>query len=424
MRILFFSHYFPPEGNAPASRTHENARRWVETGHQVSVITCAPNCPDGIVYEGYKNRLHQHEVIDGIEVHRVWTYIAANQGTVRRIVNYLSYMISACFLVLFLKRPDVIIATSPQFFCGWAGVIARFLRRVPFILEIRDIWPESIVAVGAMRKSLLTRMLEWMELRMYAAADHIVTVGDGYRMRLLEKGVPDYDISVVMNGVNRELFEPREPNPALKSEWGVAGKFVCSYSGTIGMACGLDVVIDAAVELKERRIDDISFLLVGDGAVRKDLETRVTAMGLDNIIFTGRQPKETMPEFLSITDVCLVHLRKSDLFTSVMPSKIFESSGMGKPIINGVAGFAAEFIEKAGAGMNIEPDQPDELVNALLRLKENPALMEKYGQSGREYVIQHYDRDQLAKDYLTIIRQVAGADTETVSQTTPASVNH
>ncbi|MBN1664249.1 MAG: glycosyltransferase family 4 protein [Deltaproteobacteria bacterium] len=407
MRILFFSHYFPPEGNAPASRTHENASRWVKAGHQVTVITCVPNCPDGVVYEGYKNKLYQREFIDGIDVRRVWTYIAANEGTVKRILNYVSYMASAILFSFFVRRPNVIIATSPQFFCGWAGAISSFLRRIPFILEIRDIWPESIVAVGALRKSLLTRFLEWMELKMYASADHIVTVGDGYRRKLLQKGVAEDKLSVVMNGINRDLFEPREPDAALKSKWKCDGKYICSYSGTIGMACGLTIMLDAAEKLKERGIDDILFMLIGDGAMRKELTAQALQRGLDNVIFTGRQPKEMMPAFLSITDVSLVHLRKSDLFTTVMPSKIFEASGMAKPIINGVEGFAAEFIQNAGAGINIEPEKSDQLIDALLKMKNNPVVSQSCGMSGRAYVTTFFDRDKLAQDYLNVIEKVA-----------------
>jgi hypothetical protein len=133
MKILFFSHYFPPEGNAPANRTYENCRYWTQQGYDVTVITCAPNVPSGIIYDGYKNKLFQRQIMDNIEVVRVWTYIAANKGTIRRIINYLSYMFSSLFSSLFMKKPDVIIATTPQFFCGWAGLIAARIKDVPFI---------------------------------------------------------------------------------------------------------------------------------------------------------------------------------------------------------------------------------------------------------------------------------------------------
>lgn len=410
MRILFFSHYFPPEGNAPASRTYENCRRWAAQGHEVTVVTCAPNCPEGVVYDGYRNRLIQREVVEGIDVRRVWTYIAANEGTVRRIANYVSYMLSAVLHSCFIRRPDVVVATSPQFFSGWAGVLFKRLRRVPFVLEIRDIWPESIVAVGAMGNRRLISFLERLEADMYAAADRIVTVGDGYKRRLVEKGVPHTRIDVIMNGVSRDLFTPREPNEALKRRLGLADKFICSYTGTIGMACGLDVVLDAAEMLKARGMNDVAFLLVGDGASRRALETRAHERGLDNVVFTGRQPKEMMPDFLAISHVCFVHLRKTDLFTTVMPSKIFEAAGMAKPIINGVQGFAAEFISKSGAGVNIEPEEAGRLVETIIELRADPERCTRYGQAGRDYVLAHFDRDHLAADYLRILECVAKGD--------------
>lgn len=404
MRILFFSHYFPPEGNAPASRTYENCKRWVEAGHDVTVVTCAPNCPDGVLYDGYKNRLRQRETIDGIEVVRVWTYIAANKGTFRRILNYISYMVSALFFSMFLKKPDITIATSPQFFNGWAGVLAGRLRRVPFILEIRDIWPESIVAVGAMQNKRAVRFLEWLEIKLYAAATHIVTVGEGYRQRLLEKGVEPERISIVMNGVDRATFFPRDPDADLIKKHNLQGKYVVSYIGTIGMACGLEVVLEAARKLKEDNRDHIVFLIVGGGAVREELEEKARQMNLDNVLFTGRQDKSLMPNYLSVTDVCFVHLRKTDLFTTVMPSKIFEAAGLAKPIILGVQGFAAQLVQKAGAGICIEPDDPGALLEALDDLVSHPEKAAALGRAGFENIAQKYDRDQYAADYLEILQ--------------------
>ena len=406
MQILFFSHYFPPEGNAPASRTYENCKRWVQDGHLVVVITCAPNCPEGRVYEGYKNKLWKRENIDGIEVLRVWTYIAANKGTVKRIANYVSYLFSAVFFNLFMKRPDIMIATSPQFFCGWAGLIASKLRHTPFILEIRDIWPESIVAVGAMQGKRLLQWLELLEEKMYAWSRHIVTVGAGYSERLIEKGVSPEKISIVMNGVDRELFFPREPDHALREKLGLDGKFICSYIGTIGMACGLDVVLRSGEILKQKGRNDIVFLLVGDGAVREELEKVARRLGLDNVIFTGRKDKKLVPNFLSITDACLVHLKKTDLFTTVMPTKIFEAAGMARPIIIGVAGFAAQVVEDARAGIPIEPENEKELVATVEKLADNPELCRSYGQSGNVYIMEHYDRDNLAMDYLHVLHRV------------------
>lgn len=403
MCILFFSHYFPPEGNAPASRTYENCKRWVRRGHKVTVITCVPNVPDGVVYDGYKNKLYQSENIDGIHVIRVWTYIAANKGTIRRIINYVSYMFGAVLVSLFIKKPNLIIATSPQSFCGWAGVIVSRLRRIPFMLEIRDIWPESIVAVGALRNKRLLRILEWLQMKMYIAAKHIVTVGIGYKTKLIEKGIQADDISVITNGFDDEIFHPRQPDEKIRQHYNINHNFICSYIGTIGMACGLDVVIRAAKLLKNRQRNDIQFLLIGGGAVRTQLQQQALEKNLDGIVFIGRQDKHLIPGFLSITDACLVHLKKADLFKTVLPSKIFEATAMAKPIILGVEGFAAEFLKQANAGICIEPENAEQLAQAAERLADNPQLCQSLGQAGREYVMKHYNRDNLANEYLDII---------------------
>lgn len=407
MRILFFSHYFPPEGNAPASRTYENCKRWVRQGYKVTVITCTPNVPDGIVYDGYKNKLYQSESIDGVRVIRVWTYIAANKGTFRRIINYLSYMFSAVFVSLFLKRPNLIIATSPQFFCGWAGVIVSQLRRIPFILEIRDIWPESIVAVGALGDKRLLRVLEWLELKMYMAAKHIVTVGEGYKQKLIEKGIQANAISVIANGFDSEIFHTRQPDEKIRKHYNLNHEFICSYIGTIGMACGLDVVLRAAKLLKNKQRNDIKFLLIGSGAVKTQLQQQALEENLDNIVFVGRQDKQLIPGFLSITDVCLVHLKKTELFKTVLPSKIFESSAMAKPIILGLDGFAAEFVKQANAGICIEPENAEQLAQAVENLADDPQLCQSLGQAGRKYVMKHHNRDNLVNEYLDIIVRFA-----------------
>lgn len=406
MRILFLSHYFAPEGNAPASRVHELTRRWAAEGHEVTVITCVPNVPAGVVYEGYANRWRQREEVDGVEVVRVWTYLAANQGTTRRILNYLSYMVTAMSCALGEKRPDVVIATSPQFFCGWAGVLVAKLRRLPFVLEIRDLWPESIVAVGALPNLRLIRLLEWLELRMYAAADHVVAVGSGYAAKLEAKGVPATRISVIPNGVDPEFYRPGLPDEALRAEYGLDGHFVCGYLGTIGMGSGLEVVLRAARLLREAGVEGVRFLLVGDGAVRAELEDAVREEGLDAVIFTGRQPKSRMPEFLAAVDACLVHLTRTELFKTVLPSKLFEAAAVGKPVILGVEGLAAQLVNDAEAGLCIEPENEGELVEAVTRLAQNRALVDRLGANALSRIAPRHDVNTLARDYIRLLGEL------------------
>ena len=406
MRILFLSHYFSPEGNAPATRVHELGRRWVRMGHEVSVVTCAPNLPSGVVYPGYANRLYQRESVDGIDVRRVWTFLAANAGSGRRIANYLSFLLTGGLAGLCVRRPDVVIATSPQFFCGVAGMLVSALRRLPFVLEIRDLWPESIVAVGAMRPSRAIRCLEWLERRMYAAATRIVTVGEGYRRKLAARGVAPEGVEIVPNGVDLGMFHAGAEGGAVRREYGLGQAFVCAYVGTIGMGCGLDVVLRAGKLLRERGRDDVRFLLVGDGAIRERLERDVRAAGLANVVFTGRLDKARMPEVLAAADACLVHLTKTELFQSVLPSKIFEAAAMARPIVLGVEGFAAELVAGAGAGLCIEPENEHELVDAVLRLADDPSLAKRLGESGRAGIAADYDYDRLAVRYAELLAKI------------------
>lgn len=401
MHILFLSHYFPPEVNAPASRTFEHCRQWVRDGNNVTVITCAPNCPNGVVFEGYANSIRTVEEIQGIRVIRVWTYIAPNKGFGPRIANYISFMISSTFFALVaVRRVDRIVATSPQFFCGWAGVITKWLKRKPLILEIRDIWPESILAVGAMKESPVIRFLEKMELAMYKAADHIVAAGHGYKGNIVKKGVPEEKVSVVLNGVDSEFFSPSRAVserllPARKPD-----DFVCAYIGTVGMAHGLEVVLDAAAKSGP----GIAFWIVGDGARRGELEAECRSRNIDNVTFMGRLAKEAMPAILSACDAALVHLRRTGLFATVVPSKIFEFMAMDVPIIMGVRGEARDIVLSAHAGVPMEPDNAESLLQCidLIRMRGKEEF------AGRTYVRKHFSRKRLARDMLSVMEKVGG----------------
>jgi glycosyltransferase involved in cell wall biosynthesis len=419
MRILFFSHYFPPEGNAPANRTYENSVRWAKAGHDVTVITCAPNVPDGVVYRGYRNRWWpQRENVEGINVIRVWTWLAPNSGFIGRIVNYLSYMVTAVIASIFLRRPQVVIATSPQFFCGWAGVLACYLKWTPFVLEIRDIWPESIITVEAMRRGLLLRLLERLECWMYAAATHIVAVGEGYCDNIKAKTNNPVRVSVISNGVDIEQFVPAAPSKKFLEQWGLADKFVCSYVGTIGMAHGLDITIRAAKRLRAMGRDDIRFLLVGDGAYRCQLEREAVESGVADLVrFTGRLPRPEMPVVLASSNVCLIHLRKAELFKSVIPSKMFEIMAMGRPIVMGVDGLARQIVLEAEAGTSLEPDSDEELARIVCDMADHPDEITRQAARARDYVVRRYNRDALAMEYLRLLSTVCGESDRSVSPT-------
>lgn len=405
MRILFLSHYFPPEVNAPASRTFEHCKEWVRAGHRVTVVTCAPNHPRGVVYEGYRNRLWQREEREGIEIVRLWTYVTANEGFLKRTLSYVSFMLACMFAAPFLPRADVLITTSPQFFNGLAGYPVRLLKRIPWVLEIRDLWPESILTVGAIKNKFIIRCLSALESFAYRQADHIVPVTESFRRYMLDKGLPARKITVIRNGVDLKFFvggaDAHAETQALRAKLGLEGKFVASYVGTHGMAHKLETVLEAAEKVRHR--PEIVFLLVGDGAERRKLMQLREARGLTNVILLEQQPKEMMPQLWAISDVSLVLLKKSPLFTTVIPSKIFESMAMRKPLVLGVEGETKEIVEAAQAGIAIEPENAAELAAAVVRLFEDPARARELGGNGRRYVAAHFDRTVLAQRFLSVL---------------------
>jgi glycosyltransferase involved in cell wall biosynthesis len=402
MRILYISQYFPPEMGAPAARVLELSRAWARRGHEVTVLTAFPHHPTGVIPPGYRRKVLMREKIEGIEVIRTWVYATANRGFLKRTLSYLSFMVSSVLLGLPLlrRRYDVVIATSPQFFVAVAGCVISTLLRRPFIFELRDLWPESIVAVGALRNRGVIRVLEGIEMMLYRRARAVCAVADSYVDVLARRGVRREKVFVVKNGADLERFRPRPKSAAagVIEEFDLEGKFVCCYIGTIGMAHGLDIVLDAAA----RTTGDagLVYLLVGEGARRGELESKAKERGLSNVIFTGQQPRERVVEFLAASDAVLVHLRKTELFEKVIPSKIFEIMGCGRPIILGVAGEAAGIIREAGSGVAIEPENVEEFLAAVESLRADTGKGTSMGRSGRAFVEANFDRERLAEDYL------------------------
>ena len=405
MHILFLTHYFPPEVNAPASRTFENAKRWVKEGHQVTVITCNPNHPNGVLYPGCRNRLYQWEELESIRILRVVTYISANKGFLKRTMNYISYMVSAALLCGLVRDVDVVVSTSPQFFCGMTGLWISLMKRCRWVLEIRDLWPESIIAVGAIKGRRVIRALEKLETFLYRKALHIVVVTNSFKSHIVQRGISEEKISVLTIGADLDKYRPSEKYNGIRKRLNAGVKFIASYIGTHGMAHHLETVLEAARELKDR--DDIVFLLVGDGAERERLLKIKRDSRLDNVLMLPQQPKELMPGFLAASDVCMVLLKKTDLFKTVIPSKIFEAMAMERPVILGVEGESKVIIERADCGVCIEPENSKALADAVSRLSSNPELATRLGANGRRAVLESYDRDVISKIYLDLLQRCA-----------------
>jgi len=305
--------------------------------------------------------------------------------------------------------PGVVVASSPQFFAGLAGwLVSRRLHR-PFVLEVRDLWPESIVQVGAMRRGALIRVLEWLEGALYRTADHVVVVSPAFRAHIEARGVPSERISVLPNGVDAGWLDdpvPSAESAALRAELGLEGKFVASYLGTVGMAHGLDVMLEAARRCSD---PDVAFLIVGAGAEWSKLRDAAVAEGLENLRVLEKQPRPRIRRFYAASDVSIVHLRDRPAFRKVIPSKMFESMAMERPIVLGVRGQAQAILEDAEAGIAVAPDDAGALLDAVLRLAHDDDARRRMGAAGAAYVRRHYDRRDIARRYWALLQSVAAS---------------
>ncbi len=416
MKILYLSQYFPPEMGAPAARVHELSREWVKLGHDVTVLTGFPNHPTGIVPPEYRGELLRRETVDGIQVVRVPIYAAANKAFFRRVLNYLSYWASASTFGPFLTgRPDVLIATSPQFLTAVAGLWLSWLKRVPFVLEVRDLWPRSIVEVGAMRAgSPAIRILERIEKLLYRRADHIVPVTQSFTDEIAAHGIARAKMSVVTNGVDLDLFRPLGRDEARKT-LGLPGGFLATYVGTHGLAHGLGTVLDAA----KLAGSSVRFLFVGEGAEKQALKERAAAERLQNVTFWDQRPRSEVARIVAASDVCLVLLRDQPLFRTVIPSKIFEFMAAGRAILTTVDGESRAIVERAGAGLFLPPEDANALAKRLLTLAADSGRLDELGRAGRAFVEQHYSRPVLARRYLDVLGNLTGQVANLASESRP-----
>lgn len=412
MKILFLSENFPPESNAAATRVYERACYWADWGHDVTVITSAPNFPEGKLFDGYKNTWKQIETISGIRVVRVKTYIAANRGVLHRTLDFLSFMVTAFLAALKEPRPDVISATSPQFFTAVAGWAAGAVRGIPFVFELGDLWPDSIAAVGAMKKNLALSMVEKLELFLYRRSAAVAALTPSFRENLIRRGIKAEKIAIVINGVDLARYGPRDRDEDLAREWGLSGKFVIGYVGTHGMAHALRNVLDAAERLTEN--SDIRFLLAGAGAEREALIKDAKVRGLNNVVFMPRQPKEFMPAVWSLCDVALVHLKDSPVFAGVIPSKIFEAEAMGLPLLLAAPdGEASRLVLGDKAGIHVPAENPEALAEAAVQLAQDKTARQTFAEAALAAAPSH-SRETQAKEMLQVLQMAAEGRGESV----------
>jgi colanic acid biosynthesis glycosyl transferase WcaI len=411
VNILYISQYFPPEMGAPAARASELARHWADAGHQVSILTGFPNHPTGVVPAEWRSRLRRlmyHQKVGQVDVYRTWLWPLPNRKAHERMRNYASFCVSAAVRGITIPRPDVIIASSPQLLVGLAGWWLAFTRQIPFVFEVRDLWPESLGAVGAAgERSLLHHALARIAGFLYRRADRIVVVTSAFKDHLIHRWrVPAQKIDVVENGVETDLFAPDSAAAAgRRTELNAESRFLVSYIGTLGMAHGLETLLDAAATLQSKA-PHVLFLLVGEGSEKERIKSLAQSRGLANVRFLDQQPREKIPSFISASDLCLVLLKKTDVFKTVIPTKMLEYMSCARPVILGVEGQARQILEDAGAGLAIEPENAAAIAAAIIQLDHNRELAKTLGEQGRSYILQNFSRVSTAEKYITVMRDI------------------
>lgn len=400
MRIACVCHYFAPEPAAPAARVHELARAWVRAGHQVTVITTFPNHPVGRIPLEYRGRWWSTEELDGIRVLRCWLYAVPNRGVGRRGLDHLSFMLTALLFGLpRLGQVDVVIASSPTLFSALSAWLIARLKRAPFVLEVRDLWPEAIVELGLLRPGPTLRVLERLARFLYQHASHVVVVTRAFAERIAAHGVPLSKLTVIPNGADTRLFTPRTSGDSVRAELGLDGRFIVAYVGSHGLSHGLGAILDAAAEQP-----DVTFLLVGDGADRDRLLAERDRRRLRNVLMRPSVPKSDVPRVYAAADACVVPLRDVRLFETFVPSKMFEVLAAGRPVIGAVRGEARDILAQSGGALLVEPERGDQLAEAVARLRADPGLRDEMGRRGRAFAEQHYDREAMAARYLELLR--------------------
>lgn len=408
MKIVVYSHYFIPEIGAPSARIFDFAKQWILAGHDVEVVTCFPNHPVGKIYPGYGGRMYAKETLWGIYVHRHWTYVAPNKGILKKTLGHISYVPSAVFLSnLHVSNPDVAMATSPTLFAAMVGAWTGFQFKVPFVMDVRDLWPAIFVELGILKNRFLIWMIEKVELALYSKATRVVTVTEAFRKDLIERKVPAERVHTITNGADTEFWKPQGKPVELMRELELEGKFVVLYIGAHGISHALEKVVDAAYLIREHT--DIRFVLVGEGAEKEKVLGRSRELGLKNIRFLDPVDKKGVMDFYALSDVCLVPLKDIPLFETFIPSKMFEIMAMDRPIIGSVRGESAEILARSKAAVVVRPEDSQAIADAVLQLSQHPEKAQQMGLEGRRFVQQHYSRAFLANRYLAVFEEAVAA---------------
>jgi glycosyltransferase involved in cell wall biosynthesis len=403
MNILIVTQHFPPEKGA-VRRLFEFARFFVRNGEKVSVMTAIPNYPDGVVPKEYRGKFFHVEEVDGVKIYRSYVLPAANRYPGKRMVGFVVFLVTSLINFFRVKDDfDIILASTPPVTSPVIGWIMSKIKRAKFIIEIRDLQPESSEEFGNLKQSIFTRSLKKFMHTLYRRADHIVSVTDGITDYLIDIGIQPQTITTIKSGVSSEFFYAN--SNGIRRKFGWEDKFLVLHAGTLGWAHAHETVVEAARLLIDQ--PDILFVFVGDGQKKSVLEGMVRDYGLKNIKFVGLQPLEAIPHFLKASDVLIASLKDVPVAKRAFPSKLFEYMATGRPIVFGASeGEVIQELEKAGGALWFPADDPEKLAELILKLKTGEIDGKKLGEKYHHHIIQHHRRELWASKYLSLIRNL------------------
>jgi glycosyltransferase involved in cell wall biosynthesis len=404
MHVLLIHQAFVSPEEAGGTRHYELGRFVVSNRHQFTIVAANLSYLTGRAVTA-TGGLVTGQNLDGVRVLRAYTYPSLHRSFTWRVVSFLSFMVTSVYAALRAGKVDVVMGTSPPIFQAFSAWLVSFLRRRPFLLEIRDLWPEFAIKLGVLTNPLLIGAARTLERFLYRRATHLLVNSPAYRDYLLSAGIPPEKISLVANGVDADMFDPAERGETVRDEFKLDGKFVVTYAGALGMANDLETLIRAAQVLRAE--PDLLVMIVGDGKERPRLESLVRESNLSNVLFAGARPKREMPAFLAASDACIAILRNIPAFRTTYPNKVFDYMAAGRPIVLAIDGVIREVVELAGAGIYVPPGDPKALADAMLSLKKDPAAAQGMGRAARDYVAKNFDRQAQARAFLDLLLAVA-----------------
>jgi glycosyltransferase involved in cell wall biosynthesis len=398
LKVLFLTAYYPPEVGAAQTRTHELALRLSATGYEVSVLTAFPSYPSGIVPPEWRGKFSWKGNEEGINIHRVWSYTSPGGSFVVRLLNNLTFAFIATLVGLGLARPDVIVVESHPLFNGLAAIVLSALKRVPFVLNVSDLWPESAVQIGALKNPFLIWLGERLEQLLYRRAATILAMtggiwnkirGDGYASKVL----------LFRNAVDCDFFRPGVDGAGMRAKLGVApDAFMVLYAGTFGMFNDTQSILETAGRFQRENNPQVQFVFAGDGNEKNRLQNLAKENGLDNVRFVGSFPKAAIPSLLGTANCVVIALKDLEFLHGTLPRKMFEAMACAKPVVLAAAGEAEEVVRTAGGGIVVPSENCDLIHDAVLRLVTNPEEADEMGKKGRRYVQEHFSQDKRASE--------------------------